>query len=237
MNYKYLIQNGTMRRESECILYCQKPHIHSNINSISGLSELNNLIPVGSVEFTKEFSKLIGIRLPENMTYPKELYPFLKRKLWQDKFSNVNENLFVKPVKTKTFTGAIKKSITEPVNPNEEVWVSDTIDIEAEFRYYVLNGKVVGHSRYDDGDNEIESDKNIVQQIINEFKNQPSGYTIDIGISKEEAFLIEINDGWALGYYPWGNCSKQSYLELITERWKEILRINKEEIKRNRKKK
>ena len=211
-----------MRKERVSFLLCQKTHVDATIDSISVLSDLSNFIPVGSVEFVKEFSRLSGISLPENISYPQELLPFLERKVWQAKFASVDENLFVKPVKTKVFTGGIKKNLKESINSNEEVWVSEPIDIEAEFRYYVLDGMIVGRSRYDDGDNEIEADENVVLQIIKEFKNQPIGYAVDVGVAKGETFLIEINDGWSLGYYPWGDCSKQNYVELITERWIQI---------------
>jgi len=38
--------------------------------------------------------------------------------------------------------------------------------------------------------------------------------------------LVEVNDGWSLGFYPWGTMSDQKYLDLITLRWKQILEAN-----------
>ena len=33
---------------------------------------------------------------------------------------------------------------------------------------------------------------------------------------------VEVNDGWALGYYPWG-LKQNKYLDLIQSRWEELL--------------
>ena len=140
----------------------------------------------------------------------------------KNKFSNVDDNLFVKPVKTKIFTGGIKKKLTEIVCPDEDVWVSDPLDIEAEFRYYVMDRKILGSSRYDDKDNDCFPNEDVVRQIIEKYKNQPAGYAIDVGVVGGETILIEVNDGWALGYYPWGDFTRQQYVDLITARWKQI---------------
>ena len=219
----YLIQPDTMKSERRCVQMCQKPYTFSTYEHLSEVVKQDaDFIPVGSVEYVNEFAKLSGISIPDNITYPQELLPFLKRNVWRDKFECVNDELFVKPVKTKIFTGGIKKKLTEVVSPEEDVWVSDPLDIEAEFRYYVVNETILGSSRYDDGDNEVAPDDNVVRQIIKQYRNQPAGYAIDVGIVKGETVLIEINDGWALGYYPWGDCSNASYLELITARWKQI---------------
>jgi hypothetical protein len=179
-------------------------------------------VPVGSVEFVNEFARLRGISVPDNLSYPVELSKFLKRRIWQDKFSEVNEDFFVKPLKTKAFTGAIKKNLTESVDPEETVWVSEPINFVAEFRYYVLDRAIVGYSRYDGNEEEIKPDQSLAQHIVESFESQPAGYAIDVGVANGETYLIEINDGWSLGYYPWGSCHQRSYVDLITKRWKQI---------------
>jgi hypothetical protein len=179
-------------------------------------------VPVGSVEFVNEFARLRGISLPDNLSYPVELSKFLKRRIWQDKFSEVDEDFFVKPLKTKEFTGAIKKNLTESVDPEETVWVSEPLDFVAEFRYYVLDRAIVGFSRYDGNEEEIEPDHTLAQSIVESFESQPAGYAIDVGVANGETCLIEINDGWSLGYYPWGSCHQRSYVDLITKRWLQI---------------
>jgi len=220
---KYLIQPDTMIKERRCVIACEKPFCTSSYDNLPHILASNEqYVPIGSVEFVNEFARLKGITIPENITYPQEILHFLKRKVWQDKFSNVDDTLFVKPVKTKIFTGGIKKKLTEIVSSDEDVWVSDPLDIEAEFRYYVMDRKILGSSRYDDKDNDCFPNEDVVRQIIEQYKNQPAGYAIDIGVVGGETILIEVNDGWALGYYPWGDFTRHQYVDLITARWKQI---------------
>jgi hypothetical protein len=55
---------------------------------------------------------------------------------------------------------------------------------------------------------------------------QPAGMSLDFGVTdKGETILVEANDGWALGYYPWGNLTPSGYANLIVERWMEICKI------------
>jgi hypothetical protein len=65
--------------------------------------------------------------------------------------------------------------------------------------------------------------------MICDYADQPIGYSIDVGINSDsgETVLIEVNDGWALGLYPWGNMSNESYVDLITKRWKQIIEKKK----------
>ncbi len=218
---KYLIQSGgIMQKERRCLLSAD--FAHSTFQDLSGGK--STFIPIGSVEFVNEFARLNDILIPQNISYPVSLLPFLKRKIWKDEYKNVDDDLFVKPVNTKVFTGAIKKNLSEQVKDTEQVWVSDPIDFTAEFRFYILKKKILGYSRYDDGEDEITPSQNTVELMIKAYKTQPIGYAIDVGVVNGETILIEVNDGWSLGYYPWGNCSQSDYVDLITERWKEIVK-------------
>jgi len=224
---RYLIQSGDiMRKEGRCITHNAVKFSYSDLYSLP--QYIGDYTPVGSVEFTAEFARLNNLYLPANISYPKELLPFLNRKVWQDEFSNVKKEMFVKPVNTKVFTGAIKNVLVEQVNEKELVWVSNPVEFTAEFRFYILDKKILGYSRYDDSEeDEIEPDEKIVESMIESFTSQPNGYAIDVGIMNGETVLIEINDGWSLGYYPWGNCSEKDYVALITARWTQIRYIKK----------
>ena len=222
---KYLIQaGGIMQKERRCLLNAEL--INSSFESLPDNKGM--FIPIGSVEFVNEYSRLNDILIPQNISYPVSLLPFLKRKIWKDEYKNVDDDLFVKPVNTKIFTGAIKRNLPEHVKDNEQVWVSDPIEFTAEFRFYILKEKILGYSRYDDGEDEITPSHNIVELMIKAYKTQPIGYAIDVVVVNGETILIEVNDGWSLGYYPWGNCSQSDYVELITERWKEIVKKSDE---------
>lgn len=190
-------------------------------------SNPQNYVPLGSVEFIKRYADWFGIDLPENISYPECLQKYLKRDLRKGVFVDANNWEFVKPQSTKKFTGAIKANLflKEYVASCEPVWISEPMTFDAEFRYYVVDGKIVGHSRYDDFENDLYADENVIRQMISDYVDQPVGYSIDVGINHDngETVLVEVNDGWALGLYPWGNMSNESYVDLITKRWKQII--------------
>lgn len=222
---KYLLQHGDwMRKEKMTVIM---PDLPRQVCAYENLVNLptDDYIPIGTVEYITKFAELFNITLPANISYPFTLRQYLKRLIWKDQYQNVEPNLFVKPTKTKTFTGDIKSNITEYINPTEMVWVSDPIIILNEYRFYINNQEIVGHSRYDATENpDIEPDIELVNRMIKDYTDQPIGYSIDIGImNKNETVLIEVNDGWALGLYPWGNMTNEKYLKLITDRWKEII--------------
>lgn len=208
--------------------FCTYDDIWDKRNKLNILDSIpQNYIPVGSVEFIKQYADIFEIDLPKNISYPECLQKYLKRDLRKGVFVDANNWEFVKPQSTKKFTGAIKANLnlTECVASCEPVWISEPMAFDAEFRYYVVDGKIVGHSRYDDFENDLYADENVVRQMISDYVDQPVGYSIDVGINCDngETVLIEVNDGWALGLYPWGNMSNESYVDLITKRWKQII--------------
>lgn len=198
--------------------------MYSSDISISDFSK--DRIPVGTVEFVRDFAKKIGIAIPPMPTYPEELKDFLGRSVFRATFVECPEDCFVKPVRTKVFTGGIKRNITEFVTPDTEVYFSGPLEISAEFRYYVNNGIILGSARYDDGVDEVLEPNEFVRQMVDSYRNSPIGYSLDVGMTKDGPILIEANDGWSLGYYVWGNCTKKGYVDLITDRWRQIAQGN-----------
>ncbi|SHJ63651.1 protein of unknown function [Clostridium cavendishii DSM 21758] len=60
----------------------------------------------------------------------------------------------------------------------------------------------------------------IIQEVISKFTSAPNGYAIDFGLTdKGETLLIEVNDGYALGYYGLFNLE---YAKLLSARWAEL---------------
>ena len=223
----YLLQQeDVLRKEKNIILLGDYPHVSVSYDNLPSVELNNTLIPIGSVEFANKYCLLYNIALPKNISYPMELVSFLKRKIKQGAFGGADDNEFVKPIKTTLFTGALKKEITESVDDDEPVWISDTVEFIAEFRCYVIEGKLVGYQRYDDTDEEVDFDVDTVNSMIEQYTLQPIGYSIDVGIVNGETVLVEANDGWSLGYYPWGNMTTEKYVELITKRWNQILEIS-----------
>lgn len=223
----YLLQHGDYLRKEKFAV--TRTDLHRVVCQYENLSTLDGdeYVPVGTVEFVKEYCRIKNITLPDNISYPVELVNFLSRSIWQSSYSLVQDHQFVKPRSTKVFAGAIKRDITETVSDDEPVWVSDPTAFTAEFRFYIIDREIAGYSRYDDGDDDdVKPNVNTVRQMIAEYGSAPIGYSIDVGLVYDKTVLIEVNDGWALGFYPWGTMTRDKYVELITQRWAEIRQNN-----------
>ena len=71
-------------------------------------------LPVGSVEFVRRAMALAGIEEPANLTYPEPLQRFLLRDVKVQRAGSVLGTHFVKPLKTKEFTGFVFDSMADP---------------------------------------------------------------------------------------------------------------------------
>jgi hypothetical protein len=220
----YLIQSGPACRD-ERNLFAATDHQRTVItyDELVPVADPSATVPVGSVEFVRRYADLNRIRLPDSDTYPESLRWALRRPVQRCTFSAVPPGFFCKPLRTKAFTGGIAAGISETVDPSEPVWCSPPIQLLAEFRTYIISGRVVGSSRYDDGDNEAELEMDFVHRMIAAYSDAPVGYALDVGITDAGSLLVEANDGWALGYYRWGNMNGSDYIKLLTERWMEIV--------------
>jgi hypothetical protein len=217
---KYLFQQGDiLTKEKSAIRRQGLPFDVCHYDKIELSS--NNYIPVGSVEFVTKYCQIHNIPLPDNISYPIQLVSYLGRKIRQGSFGSALLHEFVKPKSTKTFTGGIKHIIPEQVDDLEPVWIADPVEFTSEFRFYIIDKEIVGYSQYDDG-TEAQPDTTIVEEMVQQYKDQPIGYSIDIGVVDSKTQLIECNDGWSLGFYPWGTMTESKYIELITKRWLQI---------------
>ena len=201
-------------------------------------------LPVGSVEFVREAMRLAGIAEPEPMSYPVELDHLLRRRLDLTTVERVRGTKFVKPVRTKLFTGFVWHSgadgatysehdreqlvAVRALAPTTQLWAADPVKFLCEWRYYVCQGKVIGAARYDpDGDDNAPApDGAVLQEAIQRLSDStaaPAAYGLDLGVlSTGETALVEVNDAWALGLYGRSLDSKD-YLQLLTTRWRQVV--------------
>jgi hypothetical protein len=202
------------------------------VNFTKGIKEIKfrkNDILIGSVESTKLFFKKIGINAPKYIGYPNELNEFYKRNIQLKKIKDViNYPCFIKPAyDVKLFTGDIIdnensfKLFKSFFNINDEldIYISNVIDIKAEYRCFVYKKQLKGIHFYI-GDYRFYPDVKIIEKIINKYIDQPIAYSIDVGINNNnETILIEINDMWAIGHYGF---DKNLYTKMCVSRIKEI---------------
>lgn len=184
------------------------------------------------------FDKIMELKgIPYNKidTYPVILYPFMRRSVekttlgefrirWHKDEDNIPK-LFMKPVQQKKFNGNVMSSILDwmplvNVPEDTEVYLTDTVKFQSEFRVYIQNQEILTAKHYA-GDWSKVIDIEIVKEAIKTFEPQaPCAYALDFGIDQnEETTLVEFNDATSLGNY---GLDVMHYGEMLAERWMEI---------------
>lgn len=250
--FKILRQSGTNYSD---LLVISQVAMLENIQTVNvklgGIAEHERLltseaelwVPVGSVEFVREAMLVAGIKEPENLSYPEPLMKYLGRSVRKGSLNQISEPCFIKPQATKLFTGFVYDpakevdqysehdieqlmALTEP-NAQKDLWISEPVSWAAEFRFYILNGKVAGFGRYDDNEEElIPPDIKVVNQMLDAWRDSgtlPAACSIDVGVLSDGGgtTLVECNDAWALGYYK-GSLKPVDYAQMLASRWLEL---------------
>lgn len=214
----------------------------AGLDSFADVLPTRLVLPVGSVEFVRKAMRLGGFTEPEWDTYPEALQPFLHREIRKIKAGSVLGHWFVKPVRTKSFTGFVYDPLqdTATLNPHdaeqyevfqslpaaEEVYIAEPVDFLSEHRFYVCNGQILGSARYDPNeDGNPEPEMPVVLDMVQTFcatPQAPIAFGIDIGVlSTGKTALVEVNDAWALGFYK-GSIGYEAYINTLWERWQQI---------------
>lgn len=207
----------------------------------SFVRSIGDLTPVfAGVTIFDRILKLKGIDYKKIDTYPKILYPFMRRnvekttlgefrKRWDSDEDN-RPRLFMKPVEQKKFNGAVMKSILDwmpmAMVPSEtEVYVTDELHFVSEFRCYIHDQEIISAKHYmGKWDKVIE--RGVVEEAIQTFASEaPCAYSLDFGVDVNgETTLIEFNDATSLGNY---GLNYMHYAEMLASRWVEIASVRK----------
>ncbi|WP_347493472.1 ATP-grasp domain-containing protein [Ruminococcus sp. HUN007] len=193
------------------------------------------------IDQCKEIFNKFGVE-PYVPDYPETMKKYLGRKIWTDTIEaiSVDESKwsagwFVKPKKSKVFTGKIIKSIYDLTgcgnqNENYEVICSEPLDIEAEWRCFILYDRLLDVRPYGlilDSNREsyyYHYDATVLKEIMETFKsweNRPVACSMDICVTKDNrTLLVEFNDAYSLGNY---GLNHVHYAKLISARWSQLL--------------
>ena len=204
-------------------------------------------MPVGSVEFVQEAIKVGDLATPQFSTYNfkiphtywgRKIVKCAKLALGGIKLLEFDEgSIFIKPERTKLFTGFIIKSLDPDkypefereqfnvflkLKPSEKLFVSEVVNFTAEWRVYVLKGEVIGICRYDDLESEeYEVDDFLVSELVCDPELEGKTYAVDIGeLEDGNQVIVEFNDAWAIGLYP--GLVHKDYFKFLLTRWEEI---------------
>ena len=191
------------------------------------------------------FSKF-GIE-PSIPDYPKVMDKFLGRKICKDTINSISRSeakwsagYFVKPVRSKVFTGKIISSISDLVgcgnySEDYDVLVSESLDICAEWRCFILYDEIVDVRPYgllldrNRKSYKYHYDFKVLDSMLEAFvkwDERPISCSMDICVTKDgQTLLVEINDAYSLGCY---GLASVFYAKLISARWSQILGVKDE---------
>ena len=190
-------------------------------------------MPVGSVEFCRAAMWYQGIKEPEPLDYPECIAHFAAAGHHLRTFADLPEGwtpedhrVHAKPYHTK-----LDEALWAP---ETAFWIGNWHRFGPEYRVYIVNGEIVGCGRYDNTEDDVNDplilDMGRVKEMADLYHGNgaPAGYGLDVGVSDEDGrtYLIEVNDGWALGFYR-GSLQRGAYLDLLVARWEEIARTKR----------
>jgi hypothetical protein len=188
----------------------------------------------GGIETMQECFRQMGVICPGALDYPDSLKNFLGRDIRFGTMRDIRnmdsfkDPVFIKPVEHKLFNGALLqgKRADNLINfvhiaDDVKIQISEVVEFISEWRFYILDKKVVGVGHYGFGNPLIFPDGDIVQAIIDRYHDAPISYGLDVGITSDDrVLLVEINDSLSLGNY---GCRPKPYARMIGARWFEVL--------------
>lgn len=164
------------------------------------------IIPVGSLEFVfMHLSNEFGIQkkdiqplnIPNELMHPK----FLKRNcsyLDKTELQRRKEMLFVKSA--TSYKAFIDVTASFDSLPEDTYLVSETVDIESEWRFFVGNNKLLSMHCYL-GDFTLTPDFELVNEMLQAYQSGPAFYTLDVGVNQKGTFIIEVHPIVSCGLY------------------------------------
>lgn len=188
-------------------------------------------IVVGAINDVRYVLDKLGKTYP-TLEYPDSLFKeeYLGRKIWKDTLYSLMSNeeklgIFIKPVAGgKLFTGTVIKQYSDfracaGLAKDEEVWCSEILNFVSEYRCFIRYNDVICVKHYK-GDPFISPSKDVLNSIMKDYKDAPSAYTIDLGVTdKGETYLVEVNEGYSVGVY---GLDSIKYTKLLSTRWSEL---------------
>ena len=185
---------------------------------------------VGGLRSVRQRLKFLKIDCSE-LNYPKSLRQYLGRQIWYSQINTINHHpetwpIFVKSVEGKRITGKVIRTPKDLIGlgssyENPTVICSEVVDFVAEWRVYVRYGQIEGVRPYT-GDWHYHYDPQVIEDCLQDYQDQPAGYSLDFGITKDgQTLLIEVNDGYSLAAY---GLNEIRYAKLLAARWAELSR-------------
>jgi len=200
-------------------------------------------LPVGSPDFVHRCMGTAGFSEPIWNPYPSPLTSHLvHRPLLTTAIAVLRHPLtiFVKPASGHAFRGFVlpgdRASMAEDARlqmdklldlaPTTPVWAAEPLDIAAEWRCYVLAGKVVGVSMIK-SDDPVAEDNLPVEEISEVLAMAPAeaAYAVDVAVLENgESTVLCLRDALGLEFVASGQDAPGpvEFIRMLWQRWREI---------------
>lgn len=130
------------------------------------------------------------------------------------------KEIFIKPINHKSFNGMVFKfgddfysshynkfKFSPNVNEHEQIVITEVVDIYQEYRFIVIDGKIVTWGQYKGIKSDItDNEYDIVCDIANKASIYDKAFALDIARTANGIKMIEINPFWCSGVYPEMDC-------------------------------
>jgi hypothetical protein len=204
------------------------------------ITPIPQTVYVGTIPFMQKVFAAQGIEVvPLGIIDP--LRPFYGRRVGistlgeAQSFEWTEFSVFVKSLELKVFDPVLARShkdlILKSVNENAEEFLipketkiicSEVISLNAEYRFFILNGSIVGCQPYTHDWYKYQVNLERVKAMVKAWDTAPAAYTLDVGVLHGgETVLIEVNDFWSTGCYGF---SDTKLLSMLSQRYFEIQR-------------
>lgn len=212
----------------------------AHINTHQEALRAGRCTPVGNADFIRAAMATAGINEPSWTCYPRDLATHMLQQPRRTPASRAlasAQPLFIKPVSGAHFKGFIMRRDRGAMDAvatqqlerlldrprSELVWVADPLAILSEWRYYVLEGEVVGFSRAWPNVG-IEPKSPHLGDISTIIAGMPNdcAYALDVAVLESgQTTVLGARDALALSLIPFGNHAPPAldYLRMLAVRW------------------
>jgi len=169
---------------------------------------------VGNITFVNAYLKRVYEIEHHDVDYPTCLSDYLYRDIWIDTYENArtlsnSRSIFIKPfIKAKQFTGKVINRGENKVKCRytDLIYISSVTNFVSEYRYFIVDHKIMDCRLYSDSDNDLKCDDNVVLEMVKAIEESDcikgNSYLLDVGVLYSgETALVEINSGYSFGTY------------------------------------